>query len=87
MYFLYFRLVQGSQTDLSDQENKELRRREEALSRRLCSSCAAPFSLLTNRRLLCGSCLLGVCRSCASWLPALQAWCCVRCSQLRSVLQ
>ena len=43
------RYVQSSQTDLPGPANAELRLREERLSRRVCSACCRPFSLLTNR--------------------------------------
>ena len=43
------RYIQSSQTDLPGPANAELRLREERLSRRVCSACCRPFSLLTNR--------------------------------------
>ena len=81
----YFRQVQSSQTDLSDPENTQLRAREERLSLRVCTVCYRPFSLLYNRRLLCSSCLLGICRSCAAFNTTLQTWQCFKCSKIRSV--
>ena len=39
------------------------------------------------RRLLCSSCLLGVCRACASFQPRDQVWVCRRCSAARYGLE
>ena len=80
---IMFRQVQDRQTDLSDPENKRLSWEEEKLSLMICTSCYRPFSLLHRRRLVCSSCLLGVCRLCASFSPDSCLWTCRRCVQSR----
>ena len=75
------RYVQSSQTDLPGPANAELRLREERLSRRVCSACCRPFSLLTNRcdiytiyylhYLQTGGAIVYIAHSCAGPRPTL----------------
>ena len=76
-------MIQRSQTDLSDPENHRLRTEEARLSLLVCTACYLPFSLLYRRRLVCHSCLLGVCRACASFSPSHSVWTCRRCRDKR----
>ena len=80
------RVIQRSQTDLSDPENSRLRVEEEKLSLLVCTACYQPFSLLYRRRLVCHSCLLGVCRACASFSTTSTLWTCTRCQDRRWVM-
>ena len=80
------RVIQRSQTDLSDPENSRLRQEEEKLSLLVCTACYQPFSLLYRRRLVCHSCLLGVCRACASFSTTSTLWTCTRCQERRWVV-
>ena len=43
--------------------SESLRSRREDIGRRICVRCGDGFSLLFNRRLECGDCGLGMCRS------------------------
>ena len=75
--------VLHSSAELHGQGGSRLSWEEEKLSLMICTSCYRPFSLLHRRRLVCSSCLLGVCRLCASFSPDSCLWTCRRCVQTR----